>query len=319
MAAPRPYLYVEDDPAVREAVVSFLAMHGLEVEACGSAGEARRAVESTPYLAMVCDQDLPDGSGRELIDELLREESVRTAMLATARMPEGAEEWASDRPITLATKPVRPAAVRDWFLGAVEEAARDGGDATPGPETEAAALERRLEQETVLVRCGIGGETLDRCMIALWSFPPEVRVESAVDEGSWVRLCLEGVPIGYRPPGVPGVVLDAWPIETPGEETGWQCLVLHGRTGAGEAGAPAAEPLPGDLPLAGLIERLEEARREGRKLPGITARQRMGLLLAGRGDLLPDPPVPAALPRGAAEESGEREILWGPLSASRRE
>lgn len=61
-----PLLLIEDDKALREEMSEYFQRRGRTVIPCGTLGEARSAVESSaldPPAVVICDANLPDGSG----------------------------------------------------------------------------------------------------------------------------------------------------------------------------------------------------------------------------------------------------------------
>ena len=77
---PATVLVVEDDAAVREAVLRGLALHGLAASAVGDAETALAEVARRRPAVLVVDVGLPGASGIELCSRL-RELDVRTPLL----------------------------------------------------------------------------------------------------------------------------------------------------------------------------------------------------------------------------------------------
>src|SRR3712207_6242804 len=76
MTAPRPFLLVEDDAALRATLAEQIALSGeFHVTEAGSAAEAEAAfgAEGARFDAILLDIGLPDGDGRELCAKLRRD------------------------------------------------------------------------------------------------------------------------------------------------------------------------------------------------------------------------------------------------------
>jgi DNA-binding response OmpR family regulator len=64
----RPFvLVVEDEPAVRDPLAKFLALHGFEVRSAATANAAPEILAGQRPDAAVIDLRLPQGSGRDVI------------------------------------------------------------------------------------------------------------------------------------------------------------------------------------------------------------------------------------------------------------
>ena len=76
MAAPRPILLVEDDPALRATLAEQIALCGeFSIVEAGTLAEAEAALDAdgARYDAVLLDIGLPDGDGRELCAKLRRD------------------------------------------------------------------------------------------------------------------------------------------------------------------------------------------------------------------------------------------------------
>jgi DNA-binding NtrC family response regulator len=101
-------LIIDDDPLVRDAIGAHLTEVGFSVHTASTLAEARKAVTTQSFEAVIIDQLLPDGSGIDLVREL-RAISPDMAIvvitgaadvpLAVAAMQEGAD--------TFLPKPIR--------------------------------------------------------------------------------------------------------------------------------------------------------------------------------------------------------------------
>ncbi len=65
-------LIVDDNLAVRESLVEYLAEFGLKVVGAGSAQQSIDLCRETSFQVAIVDMNLPDMGGRELIPELHR-------------------------------------------------------------------------------------------------------------------------------------------------------------------------------------------------------------------------------------------------------
>lgn len=70
--AQKSILIVEDEEIIRETLAEFLAGEGLDVGTAGSVTEALAAVRERDYDVAVCDVQLPDGDGVQLLRRLHR-------------------------------------------------------------------------------------------------------------------------------------------------------------------------------------------------------------------------------------------------------
>ncbi|MBS2013246.1 MAG: response regulator [Deltaproteobacteria bacterium] len=70
---PHTLLVVEDEPILRASMVRGLSkLDGIDVVSTGTVDEARVAIRTNPPDFVICDLDLPDGSGIEVVGELDR-------------------------------------------------------------------------------------------------------------------------------------------------------------------------------------------------------------------------------------------------------
>jgi two-component system CheB/CheR fusion protein len=94
MKTPRPtlrVLIVEDHDDSREMLEHLLDRQGYAVSAAGSCGRARELAASAPYDMVICDIDLPDGDGVELMRELRRQYLMITIALTGLTRPSDIE------------------------------------------------------------------------------------------------------------------------------------------------------------------------------------------------------------------------------------
>jgi len=76
-------LLVEDEPLVREVILRMLATTGVEVDAAGTYGEAAGMIASTVYDLAVLDFRLPDGTGLDVLRNLMASQPRAQAILIT--------------------------------------------------------------------------------------------------------------------------------------------------------------------------------------------------------------------------------------------
>jgi DNA-binding response OmpR family regulator len=78
-------LIVEDNIELARLVAAGLLTAGYETDVVGTVGEARDAVRSVKYAAMILDLNLPDGDGLSLLVELRRRMDPLPVLVLTAR------------------------------------------------------------------------------------------------------------------------------------------------------------------------------------------------------------------------------------------
>ena len=78
-------LIVEDNIELARLVAASLVAAGYETDVVGTVGEAREAVRSVKYAAMILDLNLPDGDGLSLLVELRRRMDPLPVLVLTAR------------------------------------------------------------------------------------------------------------------------------------------------------------------------------------------------------------------------------------------
>jgi DNA-binding response OmpR family regulator len=78
-------LIVEDNIELSRLVAAGLTAAGYETDVVSSAGEARDAVRSVSYAAMILDLGLPDGDGLSVLLELRRRMDPLPVLVLTAR------------------------------------------------------------------------------------------------------------------------------------------------------------------------------------------------------------------------------------------
>jgi two-component system response regulator QseB len=78
-------LVVEDDAMLLDGLKVGLGLHGLTVDAVVSCGDARAALTTAEFDAIVLDLMLPDGSGLDILRELRRRQDATPVLLLTAK------------------------------------------------------------------------------------------------------------------------------------------------------------------------------------------------------------------------------------------
>ena len=78
-------LVVEDDEVLADGLRVGLRLAGFVPDHVGTLEEARAALDTTPFAAMVLDLMLPDGSGLTLLDEIRRRGATLPVLVLSAR------------------------------------------------------------------------------------------------------------------------------------------------------------------------------------------------------------------------------------------
>ena len=78
-------LVVEDDRALGAVVVRGLAEEGHAVDLVATALDARHAIDTVPYDAVVLDLGLPDGDGTDVCRQMRAEGNMTPVLMLTAR------------------------------------------------------------------------------------------------------------------------------------------------------------------------------------------------------------------------------------------
>lgn len=78
-------LVVEDDAVLLDGLKVGLGLHGFTVDAVASCGDARAALATAGFDAIVLDLMLPDGSGLDILRELRRRQDATPVILLTAK------------------------------------------------------------------------------------------------------------------------------------------------------------------------------------------------------------------------------------------
>jgi DNA-binding NtrC family response regulator len=77
-------LIVDDEPLIRETVAEYLTERGFNVTACAGAADALARAAEHRFDVALCDVQLPDGDGIELLEKLLRVSPETFVLLITA-------------------------------------------------------------------------------------------------------------------------------------------------------------------------------------------------------------------------------------------
>lgn len=78
-------LVVEDDAVLLDGLKVGLGLHGFTVDVVATCADARAALATTEFDAMVLDLMLPDGSGLDVLRELRQSEDTLPILLLTAK------------------------------------------------------------------------------------------------------------------------------------------------------------------------------------------------------------------------------------------
>jgi DNA-binding NtrC family response regulator len=77
-------LVVDDEPLIRETLAEYLGHEGFSVEVCGCGEEALERARARPFEVALCDVQLPDLDGIELLERLLKISPETFVLLITA-------------------------------------------------------------------------------------------------------------------------------------------------------------------------------------------------------------------------------------------
>jgi DNA-binding NtrC family response regulator len=77
-------LVVDDEPLIRETLAEFLGHEGFAVTVCGAGKEALELAATQPFEVALCDVQLPDLDGMEVLQRLLKVSSQTFVLLITA-------------------------------------------------------------------------------------------------------------------------------------------------------------------------------------------------------------------------------------------
>lgn len=78
-------LVIEDDAMLLDGLKVGLGLHGFTVDAVASCGDARAALATAEFDAIVLDLMLPDGSGLDILRELRKRQNATPVLLLTAK------------------------------------------------------------------------------------------------------------------------------------------------------------------------------------------------------------------------------------------
>jgi len=78
-------LLVEDNERLAQLVAGVLKRAGFDVDSFPSASEARAALDTTRYAAVVLDLGLPDGDGRQILRDMRLKGDSTPVLILTAR------------------------------------------------------------------------------------------------------------------------------------------------------------------------------------------------------------------------------------------
>ena len=115
-------LIVEDNAELSRLVAAGLAAAGYQSDIVGSAAEAREAVSSVSYAAMILDLGLPDGDGLSVLRELRLKMEPLPVLVLTARgglqdrvsgLRSGADDYLA-KPFAMEELIARLEAMEEW-------------------------------------------------------------------------------------------------------------------------------------------------------------------------------------------------------------
>ncbi len=84
MKSPRTILIVEDEEIIRTSLREFLTEEGYDVTAAGTITDAVRAIREQDFQVAICDVQLPDGDGVNLLRKLLQYNPNISGLVITA-------------------------------------------------------------------------------------------------------------------------------------------------------------------------------------------------------------------------------------------
>lgn len=115
--AQRVVLLVEDEVVLRSSMMrGLLKLPGVVVLDAGSVSEALRVVERVQPGVMICDIDLPDGSGIELLTQLDAMNRRVPTVFVSAYLPRFRQEIAQRPGVMMLEKPVALSRLREIVL-----------------------------------------------------------------------------------------------------------------------------------------------------------------------------------------------------------
>jgi DNA-binding response OmpR family regulator len=124
-------LVVEDHRSTAMALKQFLEMHGYHVDVADTMAGALSAVTSHSYDMMICDLNLPDGTGWDLLEILRRKRPVRAIAYSAFDNPEHIARSRSAGFVDHVTKGTDPDELLRRIAGAIKAAPTE--KSTPRP------------------------------------------------------------------------------------------------------------------------------------------------------------------------------------------
>lgn len=113
-------LVVEDEPDTGRLLLLMLSDAGFAVDRVQSLHMAREKLRSVQYRAITLDMHLPDGSGRQLIDEVRNDPATCELPIIVISAANQFEERPTDRAITWLHKPISAAQLLVALTGTLE-------------------------------------------------------------------------------------------------------------------------------------------------------------------------------------------------------
>jgi two-component system, LuxR family, response regulator FixJ len=122
MSTSRKIMLVDDDPAVRAALVFSLELHGFDVEACANGEEAIERANWRSAACLVIEQRLAEGNGLALLSRLRRRGLLAPAVILTTNPTRRLRRQVSQAGAALVEKPL----LTDTLVAALHLLTGDG-------------------------------------------------------------------------------------------------------------------------------------------------------------------------------------------------
>jgi CheY-like chemotaxis protein len=111
-------LVVEDEALIRMTTVDMVEQLGFTAAEAGDGTQALAALAGDPDIAiLLTDLGLPGMSGRQLVEEALRQRPALKVIIASGYSTESGEDWALKKQIVYLNKPFDLAQLRRALTG----------------------------------------------------------------------------------------------------------------------------------------------------------------------------------------------------------
>jgi CheY-like chemotaxis protein len=111
-------LVVEDEALIRMTTVDMVEQLGFTAAEAGDGTQALAALAGDPDIAiLLTDLGLPGMSGRQLVEEALRQRPALKVIIASGYSTESGEDWALKERIVYLSKPFDLAQLREALTG----------------------------------------------------------------------------------------------------------------------------------------------------------------------------------------------------------